>query len=65
MNVESRSYLFADENGDNATIVETQQSREARKGSEKPLTQTERMELRDTATKTWEADGYHPIQAKV
>ena len=65
MNVECRSYLFADEDGDNATIVETEISREARRGTEKPLTRTEQMELRETATNTWEEGGYHPIQAKV
>ncbi|MCJ1450067.1 hypothetical protein MMC28_000395 [Mycoblastus sanguinarius] len=64
-NVECRSYQFADEKGDIASIVETSHSRELRRGTEKPLSTEERMELRETAKKTWEDGGYHPIQAKV
>ncbi len=64
-NVEYRSFEFADEKGDNASTVETQKSRELRRGTDKPLTETERMELRETAKKTWEEGDIHPIQAKV
>ncbi|KAL6714531.1 hypothetical protein ACLMJK_007956 [Lecanora helva] len=64
-NVEYRSFEFVNEEGENASIVETSRSKERRRGSEKPLTQTERMELRETAKKTWEDGGYHPLQAKV
>lgn len=64
-NVEYRSYHFADEKGDIASIVETKQSRELRRGTEKPLGKAERMELRETASKTWENGGFEPIQAKV
>ena len=64
-NVEYRSFMFADEDGDNATIVETQHSRDSRRGTEKPLTRTERMELRETAMKSRKEIGYQPIQAKV
>ena len=63
-NVEFRSFEFADEDGENASIVETHHSRESRRGTEKPLTQTELMELKETAKKTLEAGGYHPLQAK-
>ena len=63
--MECRSFLFVDEDGDNATIVETERSKMLRKGNEKPLTKTERMELRETIKSTWEEGGQHPIQAKV
>ncbi|KAK4692386.1 hypothetical protein P7C71_g4807, partial [Lecanoromycetidae sp. Uapishka_2] len=64
-NVEFRSYQFVDEKGDNASVVETKQSRELRRGTEKPLGKTERMELRETAKKTWEDGKFEPVQAKV
>ena len=64
-NVECRSFEFAVEGGENASIVETHRSRESRRGTEKPLSQTERMELREIAKKTWEDGGCHPLQAKV
>ena len=64
-NVEYRSYQFTDDDGDDASMVETSHSRRARQGTEKPLTQTERMELRETAKKSWEAGEYQPLQAKV
>ena len=64
-NVEFRTFQFVDEEGDNATIVETEQSRKSRRGNEKPLTKTEHMELLETANSTWEEGGNHPIQAKV
>lgn len=63
--MEFRSYHFADEKGDNASIFETKQSRESRKGTEIPLTKTERIELRETAKSTWQDGGHHPIEAKV
>ncbi|CAD6578034.1 MAG: hypothetical protein ASARMPRED_008501 [Alectoria sarmentosa] len=63
-NVEYRSYKFADEDGENASLVETKQSREFRRGSEIPLTKEERINLRETAKKTWEEGGdLHPVQA--
>lgn len=46
-------------------MVETKQSRELRKGKEKPLTKTERMELRETVKSTREDGGHHPLEAKV
>lgn len=63
-NVEYRSYKFADEDDENASLVETKQSRESRRGSEIPLTKEERMNLRETAKKTWQEGGdLHPVQA--
>ncbi|KAL9131648.1 MAG: hypothetical protein Q9217_000459 [Psora testacea] len=64
-NVEYRTFQFADGEDDNASITETAQSLAARRGTEKPLTQTERMELRETVEKSCEADEVHPLQAKV
>ncbi|KAM0803586.1 histidine phosphatase superfamily [Usnea florida] len=61
-NVEYRSFNFADEDGDNASLIETESSRESRRGSEIPLTREERMELRETATKTLDG-ALHPVQA--
>ena len=61
-NVEYRSFNFADEDGENASLVETKNSRESRRGSEIPLTREERMELRETATKTVDGD-LQPVQA--
>lgn len=63
--MEYRSYQFLDEQGDNTSIVETEKSRESRRGTEKPLTEAERMELKETMKSTWEDGGHHPIEAKV
>lgn len=63
--MEFRSYRFADDKGDNASVIETKQSRDLRQGTEIPLTKTERMELRETAKSTWEDGAHHPIEAKV
>lgn len=63
--MEYRSYRFEDEDGDNASMVETEQSRESRKGTEVPLTETERIQLQETVKSTWEAGGQHPIESKV
>ena len=64
-NVEFRSFRFCEENGDSTSLIETQESRNLRRGTEKPLTGTECMELRETAKKTKEDGGFHPLQAKV
>ena len=63
-NTEFRSYQFTEETGDNASIVETAFSRERRRGTEKPLSKTEQMELRETTHKAWEKSGLQ-IQSKV
>lgn len=50
-NTEFRSYNFADAQGQdaNASLVETKESRQMRKGSEKPLSADEQRELRASA----------------
>ena len=63
-NTEFRSYQFTEEPDDNASIIETAFSRELRHGTEKPLSKTEQMELREAAHKSWELDGYQ-ISGKV
>ena len=62
-NCEVRSYRFVgeDEEGapdNNAGIEETQESRRRRRGTEKPLTKEERVQLRETARNEWEAQGF-------
>ena len=64
-NCEYRSYRFVapgdEQDGakeDNAGIRETDESRSRRKGTEKPLTKEERTQLRETARKDWEAQGF-------
>ena len=61
-NVEYRSYRFADEDGENDSLVETKNSRESRRGSEIPLTKEERINLIVTAKKT-ENGSFHPVHA--
>ncbi|MDI1489752.1 MAG: hypothetical protein OHK93_000950 [Ramalina farinacea] len=63
-NVEHRSYTFTDDDDDEAHVHETSSSRERRKGTEKPLTSTERMELRETTGKPIQKDAAQPLQAK-
>ncbi|MCJ1317244.1 hypothetical protein MMC15_002567 [Xylographa vitiligo] len=63
-NTEFRSYIFANESGDNATIVETVASRQRRKGSETPLSQTEQRELKAAKQNLWDERGYF-LQSKV
>ncbi|KAL8650630.1 MAG: hypothetical protein Q9210_003716 [Variospora velana] len=48
-NVECRSYRFAKGDGENASLEETEESRQRR--SEKPLTKEEKTQLRETVTK--------------
>ncbi|KAI4197364.1 MAG: hypothetical protein LQ346_003017 [Caloplaca aetnensis] len=57
-NTEFRSYRFVDEDGGNASLVETEESRTRRNDESKPLTKAEKTQLRETATKNWEAQGY-------
>jgi len=64
-NVEFRSYTFADEEGDNATIAETAHSKDLRRGTQKPLTGAEQMEWNETAKKTWDEKKAPAIEAKV
>ncbi|KAL9005682.1 MAG: hypothetical protein Q9188_001541 [Gyalolechia gomerana] len=57
-NVEFRSYRFVDGDDENASMKETQQSRQRRGNKDKPLTKEEKVQLRETAAKTWEEQGY-------
>lgn len=61
-NVEYRSYIFTDDGGDNASVIETKFSREARRGSEIPLTKEELLNIPETAAKTNDGE-LHPVQA--
>ncbi len=63
-NTETRSYRFPDENDENAPLEETSESREARRGTEKPLSKTEQLELREATHRSWEKDGFQH-QSKV
>lgn len=56
-NTEYRTYCFLNDNSDDTSMVETAGSKKSRRGSEKPLTKTERVELRETAKKNWEQHG--------
>jgi len=57
-NTEFRSYNFRHEDDENASIVETPESRDRRRGLETPLTETEQRELRATAESKWAESGY-------
>lgn len=52
-NTEFRSYTFSHEDDENASVVETAESRERRKGLETPLTADEQRELKATAENGW------------
>lgn len=56
-NTEFRSYEFVPGSPD-ASLVETRESKEARRGSETPLTADEQRELRATAEKGWQDSGF-------
>lgn len=58
-NTEFRSYHFieAEEDDGNASMTETAESSHRRRGTEKPLTKAERLQLRETAMKTWKSQG--------
>ena len=57
-NAEFRSYQFTDDPSTNAALEETAESRDRRRGTEKPLDETERTELERTVGKPWEDEGY-------
>lgn len=61
-NVEYRAYQFKDDGSD--SLVETAESREARRGTEKGLDLTEKIELTNTYERTKEAQE-KPVVAKV
>ena len=56
-NVEYRSYEFKGDD-QSASIEETSRSEERRRGTEKSLTETERIKLKDTARKTFLAEEF-------
>lgn len=53
-NVEFRTYQFQNEENKNATLMETAQSLEMRRGTEKPLTNAELIQLKETQGTTFE-----------
>lgn len=66
VNTEFRSYHFTDaeaeaeaedDDGD-APMTETAESSYRRRGTEKPLTKAERLQLREIAQKLWESQGF-------
>ncbi|KAI4187501.1 MAG: hypothetical protein L6R41_002783 [Letrouitia leprolyta] len=57
-NVEFRSYHFVDGDDENASIRETEESKQQRGYKDKPLTKEEKVQLRETTAKTWEEQGY-------
>ncbi|KAI9736569.1 MAG: hypothetical protein M1818_006080 [Claussenomyces sp. TS43310] len=56
-NTEFRSYVFRYENDENASLIETPESCERRRGHNQPLTETEQQQLRIVAQKTWQNSG--------
>ena len=61
-NVECRAYHFKDDGSD--SLVETTESRRARRGTERPLDMSDKIELTNMIEKTSEANG-KPVAAKV
>ncbi len=57
-NTEVRSYIFDPVSGDNASLVETEESRRRRRGLEKPLGEAEQRNLKRTATLDSEKSEY-------
>ncbi len=52
--MEFRTYQFQNEENKNATLMETAQSLEMRRGTEKPLTNAELIQLKETQGTTFE-----------
>ena len=64
-NVEYRSYRFLDDEGnENASVEETVESRAHRRGTEKPLTETEQIQLERVTKNSMEINEVPPLQAK-
>lgn len=57
-NTEFRSYTFDPASGDAASIIETGESRTRRRGTEKPLGESEQRNLKRTAAKDVQDTGY-------
>ncbi|KAI9779772.1 MAG: hypothetical protein M1816_003351 [Peltula sp. TS41687] len=51
---EFRSYQFTDDGGDNASLAETQESSQRRRGTETPLSNDEQLQLPVATEKAWE-----------
>ena len=70
-NCEFRSYRFVDSDEEqegappeNAGILETDESRRRRRGTEKPWTKEETAQFKETASKEWEAQGFQRAAEK-
>lgn len=57
-NTEFRSYTFSSHEPSEAHLIETPESRMRRAGDAKPLDHNEQTQLKQTATKEWERNGY-------
>lgn len=57
-NCEYRSYSFTGDSDPDASLVETAESHARRRGTEKPITRSEQVQLEQTALKDWEDQGY-------
>lgn len=57
-NTEFRSYTIDPSSGEKASLVETEESRRRRKSEEKPLSEAEQRNLKQSAMKEWEQAGY-------
>lgn len=57
-NCEYRSYSFTSDSDPEASLVETAESHARRRGTEKPITRSEQMQLEQTAIRDWENEGY-------
>ena len=57
-NTEFRSYGFVDAGDEAASLMETRESRDRRKGAEKPLSADEQRELRVSAEREWRESGF-------
>ncbi|KAL8723481.1 MAG: hypothetical protein Q9225_000214 [Loekoesia sp. 1 TL-2023] len=57
-NVEFRSYRFVDGDDENASVKETAESKQRRGFKDKPLTKEEKVQLRETASKDWQEQGF-------
>ncbi|KAI9709408.1 MAG: hypothetical protein M1812_007685 [Candelaria pacifica] len=56
-NTEFRTYTFSSSEDDNASLIETDESRERRIGDEKPLSKEEQTQLKETTSETWKENG--------
>jgi hypothetical protein len=64
-NTEFGSYAFKSETDDDASVIETAESKDRRRQLEKPLTEDEQRELRPTAEQPWTDSGFTSSQTKL